>query len=691
MSRYDHINFRPPQGARAAAKRALDVRAEKPESQRGMTPVGLARARDLVNGKALSPETVRRMLAFFTRHEVDKKSSTWDEQGKGWQAWHGWGGDAGYAWARKVVRQMDAADEEDRASSETEPHAMDDTSPDDGDDMDEAEFAEHGAVVVPYRAYPVTDAEVWDADAAVQRLRKWAGVDDDAPPESAWRAYAQGFALVRGPADRLGSYLLPHHDVRNGKLVTSPAGVSAAVAALNGARGGVDVPDAVRVGALAHLERHQKAVEDAREATDVHGASEVITCRDAARVGHRTWNQIARYGEFRAHPQGPFRFSAREFREIVANFRALKNGRVPVDYEHTSERHPENVAQQGVPAVAWVVALDDRGDAGLWAEFEWVDPRAVEYVRSGQYLYLSPAVQFASRDKETNTERGARLTSVALTNHPFLDGMAPVTASATAPAAPSVALPEPTRLGLAPGAVHIPTGVTAPAKESRKMDPDNTEMSTSAEGAEMAALKKKMSDTEAQCAAMAEASKAMRARLARMADMDPETAEDDALAKIEALIGEMRAVQKREAEGIASERAASYGMSEKALPRMVALYLSDRAGFEEMWPKKEPPPAPVVETKPAAVNLSETAAPAAQPKPGTGAHDILASELLPGRQHAQPAGDVSSTAAASQEREALATKLMSERPNLTYTEAAILADRTLTEQRRKVAVSAHVG
>ena len=60
----------------------------------------------------------------------------------------------------------------------------------------------------------------------------------------------------------------------------------------------------------------------------------------------------------------------------------------------------------------------------------------------------------------------------------------------------------------------------------------------------------------------------------------------------------------------------------------------------------EPPPAPVVETKPAAVNLSETAAPAAQPKPGTGAHDILASELLPGRQHAQPAGDVSSTAAA---------------------------------------------
>ncbi|MGA1619416.1 MAG: hypothetical protein ACO37F_13020, partial [Pirellulales bacterium] len=79
--------------------------------QRGMTPVGIARARDLQNGIELSPETVRRMLAYFTRHEVDKQGSTWEEQGKGWQAWQGWGGDPGFAWARKVVGQMNAADE----------------------------------------------------------------------------------------------------------------------------------------------------------------------------------------------------------------------------------------------------------------------------------------------------------------------------------------------------------------------------------------------------------------------------------------------------------------------------------------------------------------------------------------------------------------------------------------------------
>lgn len=113
--KYSHIDFTPPKGAQEAAKRALEVRADKPSSQRGMTPVGIARARDLMNGETLSPETVKRMLAYFTRHEVDKQGSTWDEQGKGWQAWQGWGGDAGFAWSRKVVKQMKAADDKAQA------------------------------------------------------------------------------------------------------------------------------------------------------------------------------------------------------------------------------------------------------------------------------------------------------------------------------------------------------------------------------------------------------------------------------------------------------------------------------------------------------------------------------------------------------------------------------------------------
>jgi lambda family phage portal protein len=115
LAKYDGIDFTPPQGARDAAKRALDVRETKPPSQRGMTAVGIARARDLINGVKLSPDTVKRMLNFLTRHEVDKKGSTWDEQGKGWQAWHGWGGDAGFSWAKKIVGQMESQDEKELA------------------------------------------------------------------------------------------------------------------------------------------------------------------------------------------------------------------------------------------------------------------------------------------------------------------------------------------------------------------------------------------------------------------------------------------------------------------------------------------------------------------------------------------------------------------------------------------------
>ena len=88
------------------ARRALEIREKKPMSQRGMTSVGIARARDLMNKRPMSEDTVRRMKAFFDRHEADKQGSTWSEQGKGWQAWNGWGGDAGYSWATAIVERL---------------------------------------------------------------------------------------------------------------------------------------------------------------------------------------------------------------------------------------------------------------------------------------------------------------------------------------------------------------------------------------------------------------------------------------------------------------------------------------------------------------------------------------------------------------------------------------------------------
>lgn len=116
--KYDHIDFTPPQGVIDAAKKGLDIRQEKPSSQKGGTAVGVARARDLSNGRQLTPDTIKRMFSYFSRHEVDKKSPNWDDWSKGKQAWYLWGGDAGFTWAKKVIGQMKKADEQVTALSE---------------------------------------------------------------------------------------------------------------------------------------------------------------------------------------------------------------------------------------------------------------------------------------------------------------------------------------------------------------------------------------------------------------------------------------------------------------------------------------------------------------------------------------------------------------------------------------------
>lgn len=97
--------YTPPQSVADNAQMALDVRAENPPSQQGMTLVGLARANQLANRKPVSIDTIQRMVSYFERHEIDKQGETWDEQGKGWQAWNGWGGDEGRQWANRILEE----------------------------------------------------------------------------------------------------------------------------------------------------------------------------------------------------------------------------------------------------------------------------------------------------------------------------------------------------------------------------------------------------------------------------------------------------------------------------------------------------------------------------------------------------------------------------------------------------------
>ncbi len=119
MARYDHIDFSPPSGVREEAAKGL---AWRREYGRGGTAVGVARARDLSNGTTISPETARRMKAFFDRHQSDRQGEGWSPGETGFPS-NGriahalWGGDSGYSWSRKLVTQMNAADENDRSTT----------------------------------------------------------------------------------------------------------------------------------------------------------------------------------------------------------------------------------------------------------------------------------------------------------------------------------------------------------------------------------------------------------------------------------------------------------------------------------------------------------------------------------------------------------------------------------------------
>jgi hypothetical protein len=96
--------FVPPQEVRNNAKRGLELRAKH---NRGGTEVGVARARDLSNGKALSLDTLKRMNSYFARHEVDKKGEGWGVDSAGYIAWLLWGGDAGRAWAKRITSEQE--------------------------------------------------------------------------------------------------------------------------------------------------------------------------------------------------------------------------------------------------------------------------------------------------------------------------------------------------------------------------------------------------------------------------------------------------------------------------------------------------------------------------------------------------------------------------------------------------------
>lgn len=110
--RDDSESFSPPSSVRSAARRGLELR--KKHGKGGLTTQeagkqgigsGVARATSLANGEKVSYATIKRMAAFFSRHEKNKSGG---EDDAGRIAWLLWGSDAGRAWANRIIKMVES-------------------------------------------------------------------------------------------------------------------------------------------------------------------------------------------------------------------------------------------------------------------------------------------------------------------------------------------------------------------------------------------------------------------------------------------------------------------------------------------------------------------------------------------------------------------------------------------------------
>lgn len=119
-------SFEPPKNVQEAASLGLQLREE---FNRGGTEIGVARARDLSNGRSISLDTIGRMVSYFARHAVDAQAEGWEDRSNpsaGWIAWLLWGGDPGKRWAERIwsAREEEKAMDIDRHDISARLHAL---------------------------------------------------------------------------------------------------------------------------------------------------------------------------------------------------------------------------------------------------------------------------------------------------------------------------------------------------------------------------------------------------------------------------------------------------------------------------------------------------------------------------------------------------------------------------------------
>lgn len=162
------------------------------------------------------------------------------------------------------------------------------------------------------------------------------------------------------------------------------------------------------------------------------------------------WVQVARTGKFLGYAGGtqPFVLDRRDLDQMVRNIKEHPSYQlgpdgspvgdvIPWDFNHGSEMHPleGNFPIVGAPSMGWtrdLKVLEGNGVAELWALTKFLEP-ARTYIRMGQYKWASCAVSFNATDPVSGRNQGTLITSIALTNTPFIEGMQKLVASKGVP------------------------------------------------------------------------------------------------------------------------------------------------------------------------------------------------------------------------------------------------------------------
>lgn len=135
------------------------------------------------------------------------------------------------------------------------------------------------------------------------------------------------------------------------------------------------------------------------------------------------WQQILVTGTWQ-HPQyGSLAITASDLRELKTNFDARAREFVYADYDHgiANPRGDGNAIAAGE-----VTQLELRNnDTELWALYEPTEP-ARRKIEAKEYRFTSADFDPAYIDKRSGRTLGKVLRGFALTNRPFLEGMAPL-------------------------------------------------------------------------------------------------------------------------------------------------------------------------------------------------------------------------------------------------------------------------